>query len=234
MILRQLFDRESCTYTYLLADDATRDAIIIDPVIDKTARDLALIHQLGLTLRYTLDTHVHADHITGSGLLAKETGAKIVSAAVNKLSRADVQARNGETIKFGAHILEVLSTPGHTSGCLTFVINNDGKRLAFTGDALFVRGCGRTDFQQGSPADLYNSIHEKVYTLGDETIIYPGHDYNGHTKSTVQEEKAHNPRLKVAISKDEFVHIMDNLNLAYPKHIKVSLPANLQCGLTIE
>ena len=232
MILRQLFDRESCTYTYLLADEATRDAVIIDPVIEKNSRDIGLLNQLGLTLQYTLDTHVHADHITGSGLLAQETGAQIVSAAVNNLERADIQATNGQTIQFGTHTLTILSTPGHTSGCLTFVIHDNDRTMAFTGDALFVRGCGRTDFQQGSPSDLYHSIHEKVYTLGDDTIIYPGHDYKGHTQSTVKEEKAHNPRLKVVISKDEFVDIMNNLNLAYPKHIKVALPANLKCGLT--
>jgi sulfur dioxygenase len=231
MILRQLFDQDTWTYTYLLADEVSREAVIIDPVIEKVERDLKLISELGLKLIYTLDTHVHADHVTGSGTLRERTGALSVVSAVAKVKCADQNVQHGDRIRFGAYELEVRSTPGHTDGCVTYVLHREDETLAFTGDALFIRGCGRTDFQQGSSPDLYHSVHSQIFSLAPNTVIYPGHDYRGHSSSTVAEEKVHNPRLNVGIGKDEFIEIMENLNLANPRLIDVAVPANQTCGV---
>ena len=230
MIFRQLFDQDTWTYTYLLADAETGDAILIDPVIEKAERDARLLEELGLTLRYTLETHVHADHVTASGALRKRFGAKTLVAANSGAGCADVKAVDGDRISFGGHEVEVMATPGHTDGCLTFVVREGDRVLAFTGDAIFVRGCGRTDFQQGDSRTLYRSVHGKIYELPEHTYLYPGHDYRGHQVTTVGEEKAHNPRLNLQVSEDEFVGIMDGLNLADPKRMDVAVPANLACG----
>ena len=231
MLIRQLFDQETWTYTYLLADQESREAIIIDPVVEQVDRDLKLIAELGLELVYTLDTHVHADHITGSGELRRRTGALAGVAAVAKVECTNQNLEHGDMLKFGRYRLEARSTPGHTDGCMTFVVKADDRTLAFTGDALFIRGCGRTDFQQGDSATLYRSIHEQIYSLPGDTIIYPGHDYRGHRESTVAEEKAHNPRLKSDIDEKTFVEIMNGLELALPKRIHQALPANMACGV---
>lgn len=231
MLLKQLFDQATWTYTYLLADPDSKEAIIIDPVVERVDRDLQLIDELGLTLLYSLDTHVHADHVTGSGALREKTGAKTGVSAVSRVGCADRALNDGDVLGFGRYALEVRSTPGHTGGCLTFVVEDDDQTLAFTGDALFVRGCGRTDFQQGDAATLYHSVHDKIFTLPANTVVYPGHDYRGHTVSTVAEEKAHNPRLKTSISEQQFVQIMDDLKLAHPKRIHEALPANMACGV---
>ena len=232
MLLKQLFDQDTWTYTYLLADPDSREAIIIDPVVERVDRDLKLIAELGLELVYTLDTHVHADHVTGSGELRKRTGALSGVAAVAEVACVDRNLIHGDVLRFGRYTLEVRSTPGHTNGCLTFVVEANGQTLAFTGDALFIRGCGRTDFQQGDAATLYRSVHGQIFSLPEDTIVYPGHDYRGHTMSTVAEEKAHNPRLNANITEVGFVEIMDGLNLAHPKRIHEALPANLACGLS--
>ena len=231
MLLKQLFDRDTWTYTYLVADPDSREAIIIDPVVERVDRDLRLVAELGLELVYTLDTHVHADHVTGSGELRRATGALSGVSAVAEVGCVDRKLEHGDVLRFGPYALEVRSTPGHTDGCLTFVVEADGQTLAFTGDALFIRGCGRTDFQQGDAATLYRSVHEQIYSLPEDTIVCPGHDYRGHTTSTVGEEKAHNPRLKADRTEAEFVEIMDGLNLGYPKRIMEALPVNLACGL---
>jgi sulfur dioxygenase len=231
MLLKQLFDSDTWTYTYLLADQDTREAIIIDPVLERVERDLALIAELGLELLYTLDTHVHADHVTGSGELRRRTGATSGVSAIAEVACVDRPLNHGDRISFGRYTLEVRSTPGHTDGCLTYVVDADGQMMAFTGDALLIRGCGRTDFQQGSAEVLYRSVRTQLYTLPSDTIIYPGHDYRGHTASTVAEEKAHNPRLKVEIAEVEFIQLMADLDLAYPKRIHDALPANLACGV---
>ena len=230
MLLNQLFDEDTWTFTYLLADPVTKDAVIIDPVAEKVDRDLKLIQELGLNLRYTLDTHVHADHITGSGTLRERTGAKTVVSAAAKVSCADVGVKHGDRIAFGSYEAEVRSTPGHTDGCITFVVKDASQTMAFTGDALFVRGSGRTDFQQGDARTLYRSVHDQIYSLPDDTVIYPGHDYRGNTATTVADEKAHNPRLNSGVDEQAFVEIMDNLNLANPKRMDVAVPANLACG----
>lgn len=231
MILRQLFDRETWTYTYLLADENTREAVLIDPVAEQLERDLSLIEELSLKLVYTLDTHVHADHVTGAGLLRERTGAKSVVAAVSGVECVSVPARHGDSFGFGKYIVEVRATPGHTDGCLSFIVRADGQTFAFTGDSLFVRGCGRTDFQQGSAQNLYHSIHQQLYTLPDDTIVYPGHDYRGHTMSTIGEEKALNPRIREGIEEEEFVATMTNLDLPNPKRIHIAVAANAECGM---
>lgn len=230
MLLKQLFDQDSCTYTYLVADLESREAIIIDPVIERVDRDLRLIAELGLELVYTLDTHVHADHVTGSGELRRRTGALSGLSAVAQVACVDRELEHGDVLRFGRYALEVRSTPGHTNGCLTFVLEARGQTVAFTGDALFIRGCGRTDFQQGSASTLYRSVHEQIYSLPQDTVIYPGHDYRGHTASTVAEEKAHNPRFNATTDEDDFIALMDGLDLAYPKRIHEALPANMSCG----
>ncbi|KAL7646567.1 UNVERIFIED_CONTAM: hypothetical protein RMT77_001818 [Armadillidium vulgare] len=224
---RQLFDRESCTYTYLLADTASSEAILIDPVIEWAERDLELVKEMRVNLKYVLNTHVHADHITGSGLLKKYLpNLKSIISEYSK-AQADILVKDGDFIKFGDQALEVRSTPGHTNGCVTYVDHEHG--FAFTGDVLLIRGCGRTDFQEGSSKKLYNSVHNRIFTLPSHYLLYPAHDYFGKTVTTVEEEKKYNPRLTK--TEDEFIKIMENLNLPYPEKIDISLPANKVCGL---
>ncbi len=229
MLFRQMFEPETSTYTYLLADEQTHEAVLIDPVRETIDRDVQVLSDLGLKLTHVLETHVHADHVTSAGLLRERFGAKTGVSKDGGAPCADLLLGDGDVVKFGKHVLEVRATPGHTNGCLTYV-EPEGK-MAFTGDALLIRGCGRTDFQQGDSRKLYRSIHDKVFTLDDDAKIYPGHDYKGRTMSTVGEEKRLNPRLKVDISEDQFVDIMANLKLAYPKKIDEAVPANLKCGL---
>uniref|UniRef100_A0A0E0JM58 persulfide dioxygenase n=1 Tax=Oryza punctata TaxID=4537 RepID=A0A0E0JM58_ORYPU len=231
LLFRQLFEKESATYTYLLADvgDPEKPAVLIDPVDRTVDRDLNLIKELGLKLVYAMNTHVHADHVTGTGLIkTKLPGVKSVIAKASK-AKGDHFIEHGDKLYFGNLFLEVRSTPGHTAGCVTYV-TGDGDdqpspRMAFTGDALLIRACGRTDFQGGSSDELYESI----FTLPKDTLLYPGHDYKGFTVSTVEEEVAYNARLTK--DKETFKTIMDNLNLAYPKMIDVAVPANLLCGI---
>ena len=229
MLIRQLFDYETWTYTYLVADEAGGKAVLIDPVIDQVERDMQLLEELGLELLYTFETHAHADHITGSGLLKQRLGSKSVVGAKSGAACADVQVDDGSTIEVGDITFEVRATPGHTDGCVTYVTGDH--RNAFTGDALFIRGTGRTDFQQGDARQLYKSIHEKIFTLPDETIIWPGHDYRGRSSSTVAEEKKFNPRVGEGIGEKQFVQIMDKLNLPEPKKLHEAVPANLRCGI---
>lgn len=229
MLFRQLFDLESSTYTYLLADEETREAVLIDPVIEQIDRDLGLLEELELRLIYVLDTHVHADHVTGAGAIRERTGAKNVLSERAGAGCADVYVKDGDRVRFGRYELEVRETPGHTNGCLTYVLGDHS--MAFTGDAILIRGSGRTDFQQGSPESLYRSVHEKIYSLPDPCLLYPAHDYKGRTVTSVREEKKHNPRLKESRSEAEFKGIMAKLQLPYPKKIDIALPANLHCGL---
>mmetsp|Transcript_24929 Transcript_24929/g.62823 ORF Transcript_24929/g.62823 Transcript_24929/m.62823 type:complete len:368 (-) Transcript_24929:244-1347(-) len=218
LLFRQLFDAQfgSSTYTYLLADAGTKEAVLIDPVLELVDRDLALIEQLGLKLKYAINTHCHADHITGTGEIKKRQPHVKSGIAKASGAKADIFYEHGDTISFGGHQLKVLATPGHTSGCICFYTTSAGG-LAFTGDALLIRGCGRTDFQGGSAETLFQSVHEQLFTLPDATTVYPAHDYKGQTASSIGEEKAFNPRLSK--SKAEFVDIMANLNLPYPKKI---------------
>lgn len=229
LLFRQLFDPATSTYTYLLADMAVREAVLIDPVREQFDRDVSLLRELGLELHYTLETHVHADHITGAGLLRKRWGCRTVVARKAAAQCVDIEVVERSRIAFGSRYLEVRETPGHTDGCVTYVL--DDQSMAFTGDALLIRGCGRTDFQQGDSRRLYQSVHEQILSLPDTCSLYPGHDYKGRMVTTVAEEKAFNPRLGGGKTADEFVEIMNALKLALPQRIDVAVPANLRCGV---
>jgi glyoxylase-like metal-dependent hydrolase (beta-lactamase superfamily II)/rhodanese-related sulfurtransferase len=229
MLVRQLFDQDSSTYTYLLADEVSREAVLIDPVIEQFERDRTLIEELQLKLLYVLDTHVHADHVTGSGMLRQHFGAKSVISERAGVVCADLQVKQGDRIHFGQHELEARETPGHTSGCLTFVCHE--AHMVFTGDALLIRACGRTDFQQGDAGTLYRSVHEQILSLPDSTTIYPAHDYKGRSASSVAEERRLNPRLGGQKTVSDFIQIMAELKLPYPRKIDAALPANSRCGI---
>ena len=228
MIFRQLFESISCTYTYLLADEESGEAILIDPVFETARRDQALLAELGLTLLQTLETHCHADHVTSAWLLSRRLGSRISVSTHAGVAGAHQYLREGDEIAFGGQRLTVRETPGHTDGCLSYVLA--GESMAFTGDALLIRGAGRTDFQQGNSRTLYRSIHGKILTLPPQCLLYPGHDYSGRTVTTVAEERQHNPRLGGELSEDDFVGYMNNLGLPHPKQIAVAVPANLRCG----
>ena len=227
MFVRQLFDRETSTYTYLIADEASNEAAIIDPVKEQLERDILLIEQLGFNLKYTLETHVHADHITSSGQMRDKFGSKVALHENSGAKCADMLLKDGDELTLGDIVIKAIHTPGHTNADLSFSVED----TIFTGDALLVRDCGRTDFQAGSSSTLYNSINDKIFSLDEKTTIYPGHDYYGFTASTVKEEKLYNNRLGNGKTEDEFVEIMANLDLALPKKIKESVPGNTNCGL---
>ncbi len=228
MLFRQLFDPQSSTYSYLLADSTTREAVLIDPVYEQVRRDAALLDELNLKLVYTLETHVHADHVTGAWMFRHRYASKIALSGDSGAEGADRLLRHGDRITFGARDLSVRATPGHTAGCLTYVLDNEG--MAFTGDCLLIRGCGRTDFQGGDPNQLYTSVHTQLFTLPDDCLLYPGHDYRGLTVTSVGEEKAFNPRLGGQLSQSDFAGYMANLGLDHPKKMDVAVPANLVCG----
>lgn len=227
MTFHQIYESETSTYTYLLADPETQEAVLIDPVLEKVERDLALVQEYGYHLKYVLDTHIHADHITGAGEIRKRTGAKSVVSEKAHVDCVDIKIKDGQELKFGRYTLTALETPGHTDSCMSYYI--DGK--VFTGDALLIRGTGRTDFQQGSSAKLYESITGKLFTLPEDTVVYPGHDYRGQTTSSIEMEKKHNPRIGGGKTKEQFVQIMSELKLAQPKKIHEAVPANLSCGI---
>ena len=226
MNIRQLFDQDTGTYTYLIWDENSGDAAIIDSVREQFERDSNLIIELGLSLKYTLETHVHADHVTASGLLRDEFSATVILHKNSESRCADLLANDGDQLQLGTQSIEMIHTPGHTNTDITYKIDD----MLFTGDTLLIRGCGRTDFQSGSADTLYSSITEKLFTLDEETIVYPGHDYIGRTVSSIGEEKRLNPRL-ANTSREEFIAIMDGLTLDPPKRIKESVPSNLACGL---
>ena len=228
MIFRQLFDRESCTYTYIVADEQSREGVIIDPVFEHHRRDLALIRELDLKLLWCLDTHCHADHVTGAWLIRGATACRYGLAAVNKAQGVDEELKDGDRLPFGAGTVEAVATPGHTNGCLSFKI--DAGKMIFTGDALLIRGTGRTDFQSGSARELFHSIRSRLFTLDDDYQVWPGHDYSGRCMSTIGEEKAFNPRLGGNANENDYVRLMENLNLPHPKKIAEALPANLKSG----
>src|ERR1700757_185160 len=228
LVFRQLFDPASSTYTYLLADGRSGEAVIIDPVFEQVRRDAALIEELGLRLVYALETHVHADHVTGAWLLKERTGCRIALSAESGAEGADRYLVQDDVIAFGDRNLQVRQTPGYTSGCLTYVL--DDRSMAFTGDCLFVRGTGRTDFQQGDPGAMYRSVRERIFSLPDSCLLYPAHDYRGLTMTSVGEEKRFNPRLGGDVGIGDFTGHMANLKLAHPKQMDIAVPANLRCG----
>jgi sulfur dioxygenase len=228
MIFYQLFEKESSTFTYLLADEASRHAVIIDPVLEMVDRDLKLINDLNLELTHVLETHVHADHVTGAHKLRKATGAIITLSAMADVDGADKFLEDGDIIRFGLYQLKGISTPGHTDSCMCYLIGNK----VFTGDTILARATGRTDFQQGDPRKLYHSIQKKIFSLPEDTEIYPAHEYNGIPKTTVGIEKVHNPRIGGNKTEAEFIKIMSELKLSQPKKIEIALPANKKCGDT--
>ncbi|AKF79093.1 Zn-dependent hydrolase [Myxococcus fulvus 124B02] len=226
MLFRQLFDSESSTYTYLLADLTTREAVLIDPVLEQVERDTRLLEELGLKLVVVMETHVHADHVTGAGQLRERMGARVMASAKGAPC-VDRQLKHGDVVRVGQLELRVLETPGHTDDSLSFLC--DGR--LFTGDALLVRGTGRTDFQNGDPGQLYDSITRELFVLPDATEVFPAHDYAGFTSSSVGEEKRHNPRL-AGRTRDDFVHFMKSRQIPPPRKLDVAVPANRACGLT--
>ena len=228
MLFRQLLDADTWTFTYLLADEDTREAVLIDTVFERHSRDLALLRELELTLRYTLDTHVHADHVTGAWLMQQSTTSQIAVMKSSGAKGADLYLQDGDVVRVGSIGLVTRATPGHTAGCATFVLED--QTMAFTGDALLIRGAGRTDFQQGDPHQLFQSVRGTILALPGDCRLYPGHDYNGRTSTTVLEERRHNPRLGDGIREEDFVGYMNNLGLPHPKRLDIAVPANLQCG----
>lgn len=230
MQIRQLFDPESSTFSYLVWDNSTREAALIDPVQSQVHRDIQLIRELRLILKYTLETHVHADHVTGSGVLRQTLNSIVVVHEDSQTKCADVQIKGGDFIPLGTKRINVINTPGHTNSDISYLVNG----AVFTGDSLLIRGCGRTDFQSGNASLLYQSVRQQLFTLPGDTLVYPGHDYQGRCCSTIAEEMAHNPRLGLDKSLDDFVDIMSNLKLAPPKHIHEVLPSNLRCGVSVK
>lgn len=229
LIFYQLFEAESSTYTYILADDQSREAVIVDPVRETVERDLRLLSELELKLCYILDTHVHADHVTGAEELRQRTGAKTGVSRHAAVSCADLNLTDGQVIRFGTQELRVIETPGHTPCCLCFLV---GDRL-LTGDTLLIRGTGRTDFQHGSAESLFRSVREKLFVLPADTKVYPGHDYKGQTMSTLALEMKWNPRVGLQQDREGFLKIMRELNLPPPKKLAEAVPANMQCGKKI-
>ena len=226
MIFRQLFEPISSTHAYLVGCAETDEAVLIDPVVEDTDRYVALLDELGLTLRYTLETHVHADHVTAADALRRRLGNHVGVKADVGVEGADLLLGHGDTVAVGTLRLQVRATPGHTDSCVAYVMAD----RVFPGDTLLLGGWGRTDFQQGAARGLSASVHEQLFTLPPDTLVYPAHDYKGRTVSTIREEMATNPRLGGGKSLEAFVEIMANLNLAYPKQIDRAVPANLRCG----
>jgi sulfur dioxygenase len=228
LIFRQLFDPQSSTYSYLLGDRDRREAVLIDPVFEQARRDAALIDELGVKLVATLDTHVHADHVTGAWLHKEHCGSEIAVGAMSGAVGADRYLAHGGRVQFGKRYLEVRATPGHTQGCLTYVL--DDESMAFTGDCLLIRGSGRTDFQQGDPQAMFRSVRSQILSLPSSCLLYPAHDYRGLTVTSVEEERRFNPRLGGEIGEADFVGYMNNLGLPHPKQMDIAVPANLRCG----
>lgn len=227
MIFRQLFEPLSSTYTYLLGCEETRLAVLIDPVIVAVERDLAELTGLGLTLAYTLDSHIHADHITAAMELKKQAGSKIAAPACDRLPCADLGIEEGMPFTVGSIVLHPLHTPGHTDGHFSYLSVD----RVFTGDALLIDGCGRTDFQNGDADALYQSVREKLFSLADDVLVYPAHDYKGRYVSSIAQEKKRNPRLGEERTLEQFKNIMANLKLPYPTFIDYAVPGNRQCGV---
>jgi len=227
MIFKQLFDKETWTYTYLIADPISKEAVFIDPVNTHIDDYVALLETHGLQLKYSFETHVHADHITASGLLRQRLGAQTAVSHLCGAETADIQIQDGDIFEFAAgEQIKVIATPGHTRGSISFLWRD---RL-FTGDSLFIGGCGRTDFQGGDAGALYDAITQRLFTLPDETLVYPGHDYQGRWVSCIVQERTTNPRL-AGKTRAEFIEIMANLNLPKPRLIDEAVPANRYCGL---
>ncbi|NCJ06312.1 MBL fold metallo-hydrolase [Synechococcales cyanobacterium C] len=229
MLFRQLFDGDTWTYTYLIADSQTQEAALVDPVLEQVERDIQLLKELGLTLRFCLDTHVHADHITGTGKLRELTGCEGIVPENAQVACASRLIQDGAVLNIGSVQIQAITTLGHTDSHMAYLVNGD---RVLTGDALLIRGCGRTDFQSGNPGTLYDSVTQNLFTLPEATLVYPGHDYRGHTVSTIGEEKQWNPRF-LGRTRAQFIEFMNQLDLPYPQKIMEAVPANEQCGMAI-
>ncbi|MGE5320037.1 MAG: MBL fold metallo-hydrolase [Hyphomicrobiaceae bacterium] len=227
MIFRQLFEPISSTYTYLVGCEETGEALLIDPVLPAWERDLATLKALGLRLAFTLETHIHADHITSARKLKDMTGSRIAGPALDRLPCTDVGVAEGTPFRMGSVELTPLHTPGHTDNHFAYL---HGERL-YSGDALLIEACGRTDFQNGDATALYHSVRDKLFALADDTLVYPGHDYEQRHVSSIGQEKARNPRLGGDRTLDDFVRLMGELKLAYPKFIDFAVPGNRECGV---
>ncbi len=227
MLFRQLFEPLSSTYTYLLGCEDTGQAVLIDPVVVSMERDLRALDELGMKLAWTIETHIHADHITSGKRLRELLGSRIAAPAIDRLPCADHGFVDGVPLQVGSVRIDPLHTPGHTAGHFAYVV---GHRV-FTGDALLIDGCGRTDFQEGDASTLYRSVRERLFTLPDDQLVYPGHDYQQRRVSTIAQERARNPRLGGSKTIEEFVALMAELNLPYPKFIDYAVPGNRQCGV---
>lgn len=226
-LLKQFFEPESSTFTYFIIDRESNEAVIIDPVLETLERDVEYIKETGFKIKYILDTHVHADHITAAGKLREITGAKTVIGSGANVDCIDISINDHDSLKLGKLEIVAISTPGHTDSCTSYYVPQ--LNSVFTGDALLIRGNGRTDFQQGDASVLYDSI-QKLFSLKEDTVVYPAHDYKGRNCTTIEEEKKYNPRIGNNKTKEEFIKIMDSLKLANPKKIQEALPANLACG----
>lgn len=227
MLFRQLFEPLSSTYTYLLGCEETGEALLIDPVVNSIERDLAAVSSLGLKLAWTVETHIHADHITAALHLKQQVGSRIAAPAASRLPCADLAIEEGVPLALGSVALRPLHTPGHTDDHFAYALAD----RVFTGDALLIDGCGRTDFQNGDSATLYASVTGKLFTLADECLVYPGHDYQERQVSSIGQEKRRNPRLGAGRTQAEFEQIMAGLKLPYPKFIDWAVPGNKQCGV---
>ena len=228
-MFKQLFDTESSTFTYLIVDELTKEAALIDPVDSQLERYIELLDSLGVQLKYALETHVHADHVTASGMLRQRLGIQTAVGQQCGATSADLQLNDGDTLTLGQQTIAVIATPGHTAGSVSYLWRD----RVFTGDALLINGCGRTDFQGGDAGTLYDSITQRLFTLPDETLVYPGHDYQGRRVSCIGQEKTINARL-AGKTRDAFISIMQQLKLPKPKMIDIAVPANRKCGVDEE
>lgn len=226
MIFQQFFEQESSTYSYLLASEQSREAVLIDPVASEIEHYAKALKAKDLKLIYSLDTHVHADHVTAANLLRDRFGCKTVLHREANVDCADLMITDRTVLRVGELLIEARYTPGHTQACTSYVVGE----MVFTGDALLIDGCGRTDFQEGNASVLYDSIHQQIFSLSDETVVYPGHDYHGRMSSTVQQERLFNSRLGGGRTRADFIEVMANLNLPYPKKMDIALPVNKTCG----
>jgi glyoxylase-like metal-dependent hydrolase (beta-lactamase superfamily II)/rhodanese-related sulfurtransferase len=227
-VIKQLFDQTSATFSYLLADVKSRQALFIDTVYEQHERDLSLVRELELKLLACLETHCHADHVTGAWLLKHTTGCQIMASEHSGIELLDRKLAGCNRVEFGIHALIVIETPGHTDGCISFLL--DDESMVFTGDSLLIRGCGRTDFQQGSAQKLFHSIKDKLFALPNECIVYPAHDYSGRTSSSIGEEKSFNPRIGGHANENDFVGYLDNMQLPHPRKLEIAIPANIKAG----
>ena len=236
MLPIQLFDPVSSTYTYLLVDETSHEAIIIDPVDTQMQRDLEVLKARGLRLAYIVETHAHADHITSAGGLIEHTGAQTATPEGCGILPSALQLKDGDVLQFGTQSIKAIHTPGHTAGSMSFVWQQGAAQHVFTGDTLLIGGCGRSDFQSGSAKALYHSITQVLFGLQDDALVWPGHDYKGQTHSSIAQEKRHNSRINdLALSRvrseQEFIELMNNLNLPTPKRMDEAVPANLSLGV---